>query len=197
MARNGRGDTYTVERGDRHKLIGIEFAGNKYFDTELLRSRITCIRRHWVARKIQQAADRGGPRFDGGTVPIERILDVNVDAQILDNYLGKEGDLFVRFVVNEGIQTRVASLKIEGNRAFTDEELQGVVGSLPGQPYSEVSVGSDRANILALYFNQGYPEAALRPTAEEVDSKKEEPAATQLQWKRMARRRRQNSRKSM
>jgi len=44
-------------------------------------------------------------------------------------------------------------------------------------------VGSDRANILALYFNQGYPEAALRPTAEEVDSKKEEPAATQLQWK--------------
>jgi len=74
----------------------------------------------------------------------------------------------------------VASLKIEGNRAFTDEELQGVVGSLPGQPYSEVSVGSDRANILALYFNQGYPEAALRPTAEEVDSKKEEPAATQF-----------------
>src|SRR6266852_3216122 len=32
--------TYTVERGDRHKLIGIEITGNKYFDTELLRSRL-------------------------------------------------------------------------------------------------------------------------------------------------------------
>jgi len=32
--------TYTVERGDRHKLVGIEISGNKYFDTDLLRSRL-------------------------------------------------------------------------------------------------------------------------------------------------------------
>ncbi len=32
--------TYTVQRGERHKLIGIEINGNKYFDAELLRSRL-------------------------------------------------------------------------------------------------------------------------------------------------------------
>ena len=32
--------TYTVERGERHKLIGIEITGNRYFDAELLRSRL-------------------------------------------------------------------------------------------------------------------------------------------------------------
>src|SRR5712692_5928964 len=32
--------TYTVERGVRHKLIGIEITENKYFDTELLQSRL-------------------------------------------------------------------------------------------------------------------------------------------------------------
>jgi outer membrane protein insertion porin family len=32
--------TYTVERGARHKLMGIEITGNKYFDSELLRSRL-------------------------------------------------------------------------------------------------------------------------------------------------------------
>src|SRR5438552_2061163 len=32
--------TYTVERGVRHKLMGIEITGNRYFDTELLRSRL-------------------------------------------------------------------------------------------------------------------------------------------------------------
>src|SRR5436309_5752919 len=32
--------TYKVERGNRHKLVGIEITGNKYFDTELLRSRL-------------------------------------------------------------------------------------------------------------------------------------------------------------
>jgi outer membrane protein insertion porin family len=32
--------TYRVERGERHKLIGIEITGNQYFSTELLRSRL-------------------------------------------------------------------------------------------------------------------------------------------------------------
>jgi len=29
--------TYTANRGERHKLIGIEISGNKYFNAELLR----------------------------------------------------------------------------------------------------------------------------------------------------------------
>src|SRR5258708_26159599 len=32
--------TYRVERGDRHKLLGIEINGNHYFDAEVLRSRL-------------------------------------------------------------------------------------------------------------------------------------------------------------
>jgi len=47
-----------------------------------------------------------------------------------------------------------------------------VVGSLPGQPYSDSNVGSDRANILALYYNEGYPEATLRPVVEDVEPQK-------------------------
>src|SRR5262249_1965393 len=97
--------------------------------------------------------------------------DVKVDADILDNYLGRVGDIAVHFVVNEGIQTRVASLQIEGNHALADEDLQGVVASLPGQPYSDTNVGSDRANILALYFNEGYPEATMRPSVEDVPAR--------------------------
>src|SRR2546427_913384 len=70
--------TYTAERGDRHKLIGIEITGNKYFDTELLKSRL--------------------------------------------------------------------------------------------QPYSDFGVTTDRDNILALYFNEGFPEARFSPTAERVSA---------------------------
>jgi len=35
--------TYRVERGDRHTLRGIEFTGNHYFNTELLRSRLNIL----------------------------------------------------------------------------------------------------------------------------------------------------------
>src|SRR5207237_2381410 len=80
----------------------------------------------------------------------------------------KEGDLFISFTVQEGKQTRVASLAIEGIHAFKEEELMGVVGSTPGQPYSDFGVTADRDNILALYFNEGFPEASFSATAERV-----------------------------
>ena len=55
----------------------------------------------------------------------------------------------MRFVIQEGQQTRVASLAIEGNQQLSQDELLGVVGSSKGQPYSEFNVSSDRDNILA------------------------------------------------
>src|SRR2546429_10030911 len=46
------------------------------------------------------------------------FLDGKVTPHVEDNYKGKEGDLFISFTVQEGKQTRVASLAIEGIHAF-------------------------------------------------------------------------------
>lgn len=161
--------TYTVERGDKHKLVGIEISGNKYFDTELLKSRL----------QIFQGAFGTPGRFSRRLVDLDAqsmqslyqangFLDARVIPWVEDNYKGKEGDLFISFTIEEGKQTRVASLAIEGLRAFKEEELLGVVGSTPGQPYSDFGVSTDRDNILALYFNEGFPEATFTATAERV-----------------------------
>src|SRR5215471_19049303 len=161
--------TYTVERGDRHKLTGIEIAGNKYFDTELLKSRL----------QIFQGAFGSPGRFSRRLVDADAqsmqtlyqangFLNAMVTPHVKDNYKGKEGDLFISFAIQEGKQTRVASLAIEGIRAFKEEELLGVVGSTPGQPYSDFGVTAARDNILALYFNEGFPEASFSAAAERV-----------------------------
>ncbi len=163
--------TYKVERGDRHKLIGIEITGNKYFDSELLRSRL----------QIFGGAFGSAGRFSRRLVDSDALsmrtlyqtngfLDAKVEQQIEDNYKGKEGDLFIRFVVQEGKQTRVASLSIEGNHTFKEDQLLGVVAATSGQPYSDFNVTTDRDNILALYFNEGFPEASFSATAERVPS---------------------------
>lgn len=163
--------TYTVERGVRHKLIGIEITGNKYFDTELLRSRLQ------IFGGALGSAGRFSRRLVDSDAQSMRslyqangFLDAKVEQQTEDDYKGKEGDLFIRFVVQEGKQTRVASLSIEGIHAFKEEELLGVVGSTLGQPYSDFGVTTDRDNILALYFNEGFPEASFTATAERVSS---------------------------
>jgi len=160
---------YTVERGERHKLIGIEITGNKYFDAELLRSRL----------QIFQGAFGSPGRFSRRMVDSDAqsmaslyqangFLQAKVEPQVQDDYQGREGDLLVSFKVQEGKQTRVASLSIEGIRAFKEDELLGVIGSTPGQPYSDFTVTTDRDNILALYFNEGFPEATFTATAERV-----------------------------
>ena len=172
--RNGRRGmeeviTYTVERGARHKLVGIEITGNKYFDTELLKSRL----------QIFGGAFGSPGRFSRRLVESDTqsmrslyqangFLDAKVEQQVEDNYKGKKGDVFIRFQVQEGKQTRVASLSTEGIHAFKEEELMGVIGSTPGQPYSDFGVTTDRDNILALYFNEGFPEASFTATAERV-----------------------------
>jgi outer membrane protein insertion porin family len=161
--------TYHIERGDRHRLVGIEISGNHYFGTELLRSRLQIYRAafgsrgRFSRRLIDSDADSMRGLYDSNG-----FLDAKIDGQILDNYKGKEGDVYVRFAIQEGEQTRVASIAIDGIHAFKEEELLGVIGSTPGQPYSDFNVATDRDNILAMYFNEGYPEATFTSTAERV-----------------------------
>jgi outer membrane protein insertion porin family len=161
--------TYRVERGVRHKLVGIVITGNQYFDTQLLRSRLQIFGRAFGSRgRFSRRLVDSDAQSMKDLYLANGFLEAKVEGLIEDNYQGKEGDLFIRFQVQEGAQTRVASLAIEGNHAFKEDELLGVIGSTPGQPYSDFNVTNDRDNILALYFNEGFPEAHFTATAERV-----------------------------
>jgi outer membrane protein insertion porin family len=90
------------------------------------------------------------------------FLDAQATFDVDDNYRGKKGNLFVKFHVTEGTQTLVQSLEIEGSQAISHDALLAVTGSTAGQPYSDANVASDRNNILAMYYDAGFPEAHLR-----------------------------------
>jgi outer membrane protein insertion porin family len=154
--------SYQITRGDRYRVAGVAFEGNKYFRTSLLERRLN----------IQTAAFLASGRFSQELLrdDIESVRsvylangfrDAQVTAAVDDHYRGKKNNLFVTFHVVEGAQTFISSLTIEGNHALDTATLLGVTGSTPGQPYSESSVTSDRNNILALYYNDGFPEASL------------------------------------
>jgi len=172
-AKNWKGEeqviTYNIERGDRHKLIGIEITGNRYFDKELLSDRLQIFKAAFGSRgKFSRRLLEGDRQSMEALYRSNGFASATVVAQVLDNYQGKEGDLYIRFVISEGAQTRVAELHIEGNQAFGQEELLGVIASTPGQPYSDANVDGDRANILALYFNEGFPQATFESDVQPV-----------------------------
>jgi outer membrane protein assembly factor BamA len=161
--------TYIVNRGPQQKLVGLNFDGNKYFRDELLRERL-----------VLQAQSYASPgRFsqrllDADAQSIRDVYFANgftqaaVKAEIERNYHGKENDLFVHFHVQEGLQTLVGKFTLEGNHTLKEKQLLEVIGSAPGQPYSNVNVTSDRDNILALYYNEGFPEAQFSVKVEDL-----------------------------
>jgi len=161
--------TFHIARGERHTLVAIEIAGNHYFPADLLKSRLQISPRafgakaHFTQRLLDSDAQSMRNLYNANG-----FLDAAVKTVISDNYKDRKGEQLVRFEVVEGPQTSVASLSMEGVHAFKLDDLLGVVGSLPGQPYSDANVATDRDNILALYFNEGFPEATFSSTADRV-----------------------------
>jgi outer membrane protein assembly complex protein YaeT len=169
---------YSVERGLRSKLVNIEIAGNRYFDTPTVRERLLMT----PARFIRYPQGRFSPRLlQQDTNAILDLYRANGfhDAQVAsaknDDYKGKRGDLSVTLEIMEGPQWIVHSLAIEGVLPTDDAYLRSILRSMPGEPYSEASIGADRDTILNYYFNHGYQNATFDwtqsagPLATQVD----------------------------
>jgi len=159
----GRVISYQVSPGDKFRLAGVGFIGNKYFGKRLLESRL----------QLQPASFGSNGRFSQqlvnddadslrGVYLSNGFLDVKVSSSVDDNYQDKKGNLFVSYTIVEGPQTLVDKLRVEGNKLVSTEALLAVIGSSSGQPYSAAAVASDRNNVLAMYYNEGFPEARFQ-----------------------------------
>ena len=175
---------YHVDRGDRHRLVGVALSGNQYFDSATLKARL----------KVQAAAYASPGRFSTALLQDDvasiRTLydangfhDVQVTSRLFEDYQGHKGDLFIRIAVQEGQQTLVSELSIEGNHELSKEDLANTVGSSVGQPYSDFNVSADRDNLLALYYDQGFPDATFSATVEKApQAKAEDPPRVRLAY---------------
>ena len=151
---------YEISRGDKFRLSAVSFDGNKYFSRELLYGRLQLQTASFASSgRFSQSLVRADIDSIKGLYLSNGFRDAQVTSAVDDNYHGKKGNLFVAFHIEEGAQTLVSGLEVQGNHALSTEKILAVTGSTPGQPFSEAGVASDRNNILAMYYNEGYPEA--------------------------------------
>jgi outer membrane protein insertion porin family len=154
---------FDVTRGDKYRLAGVGFNGNKYFSRTLLASRLALQPASFASNgKFSQNLVRSDTDSIKNLYLSNGFLDAQVAAETNVNYENKKNNLFVAFNVMEGPQTKVETLTLEGNKDLSNDTLLNVIGSSPGQPYSAAGVASDRNNILAMYYNEGYPEASFQ-----------------------------------
>jgi len=153
---------YSVNPGDRHRLAAIRISGNKFFSDELIRSRMQ-----------EQSAGRV---FSHGRYSEELLKEdvgliqsiyrssgfrqAEVSSALLSNYQGDPSKLAVQITVNEGPQTRVAWVRIEGGYTLPAEQLPEI-STAEEQGFDESSLADDRDKILSKYFDNGFPNASV------------------------------------
>lgn len=153
---------YNVSRGDRYKLVGISITGNHYFSRDLIAARLQLQSASFATYgRYSQQLMRSDADAIKNLYLTNGFLQAQVTPTVDDKTAGKKNHLIVKFEIVEGPQTTISALNIIGNEAIPTQELLTLIGSTEGQPFSEAGVASDRNNILAYYYNDGFPQAAF------------------------------------
>jgi len=158
---------FQVDRGRRHKLALISIQGNHYFTAEALRERMRIqaaggFQLHGLFSQSLLAQDVGA---------IEDLYHANgfrearVTSDVRDSYEGKSGQLAVFLTVEEGPQSTVGKLLVQGNSSIPTSQLLDVITLREGQPYADTKIADDRTEITRTYFDNGFPDMLFEYTA--------------------------------
>jgi outer membrane protein assembly factor BamA len=152
--------TYTIDRGDRRRVVDVALKGNHQFTQRAVGDQILVKKGHFLSRgKLSEnlvnktAANLQAYWRNAG------YGDVNVLPRIEQ----RDSGVAVTFEITEGKRTIVDSLHLQGNRNQEIwKQVQSRLRVKPGQPYSPTRAMEDRNQIIASYLDSGYLNATLR-----------------------------------
>ncbi len=156
--------TYAVTRNARHRLVGVEITGNRFFDTATVRERLAVREAGKLRNRYGRYSQKLRDNDRNAILDLYRsngFRDVQVAATTLDDYRGRTDELGVRYEIEEGVQWTVSQLEIEGASPEDTARLREMIQSAAGQPFSEANIAADRDAILSYFFDNGYPDATF------------------------------------
>lgn len=162
---------YVIDPGPLHKLVKIEISGNQYFtaDVVLARMQVQQAGRLLSHGRYSQTLLASDVRGLQELYRANGFAQVRITPNVIDNYDGVVNQLAVQIAIEEGPQTLVAALHIEGNNRLPSDELVPLLSTVEGQPFSDFNVSTDRDAILNYYFNHGFPNAVFESTAKPLE----------------------------
>ncbi len=158
---------YKIDPGIRHKLTAVKVEGNKYFDTESIRERMavqpsTLLLPNGRLSQRLLSEDVLSIKY---LYQANGFLNVQVAADLEDDYEGKKNEMEVLVKIDEGPQTLVGNLKLEGVSSFAFQQLEATLSTAKGQPFSEANVAADRDAITYFYYDRGFPDVQFESAA--------------------------------
>ncbi len=156
--------TYLINLGERHKVVKVEVQGNRYFTREQIRERMFIQPAGFLRLRHGRYSD-GFARRDAESIRAlyrnNGFRDVKVAIHPVDDYQGKRGDVEITVNIEEGPQYLVSDLTVDGIHRPDKDTIVNMLGSVPGQPFSDSSLAIDRDYIANVYLAAGYPDVTV------------------------------------
>jgi outer membrane protein assembly factor BamA len=166
---------YRIQRGKKHTVEAISFAGNHSFNDAALRAAITI-------RKGKLLFSRGRYSETLLRASVNKIVNMYKvmgfpDVQVATKVEDLEPKVEVTFLISEGGQTAVRNFQITGvdggSSALDASKLPAHGFRLAaGRPYSPQFEQEDRNDILAYYLDHGFLSAQLKANVTPVSGDK-------------------------
>ncbi len=160
---------YTVDPGRKHKVTEVKLQGNKYFDQSTLED----VMRVKKADAYQRSGRYSAQLLAADVNSIESLYRANgfsavsVTSDVKDEDKGphgtdlKEATIQVTFTIHEGTQQKFGNVDLTGVAPERRKDVEGLLSSKTGQPFSLTTLSGDRDAILNYYLAHGYDQARV------------------------------------
>ncbi len=158
---------YIIDPGARRRLVAIKVEGNTYFDRATIRERmlvqpanLTMPNGRFSQRLLSEDVNSIKYLYQSNG-----FLDARIETSLVNDFQGKKNEMQVLVKIDEGPQTRVNEVKIEGTSDTDLKRLESRLSIVSGQPFSEAGVANDRDAVTYYYYNRGYPNVQFESAA--------------------------------
>lgn len=160
---------YSIQDGPIHKVESVKITGNRYFNTDTLKERLSVqkadtLNRHGLFSQALLADDVASLtaiyKSNGfGNIRVDPI--VTDSDQAPGTHKGKLAYVRVTYAIHEGVQQRIGRVQLIGVQQVSPAKLLELMNTRPGEPYSLTSLAGDRIELYDYYYRKGFSQANL------------------------------------
>jgi outer membrane protein insertion porin family len=163
---------YQVNLGLKHRVIAVSVAGNKYFGTDTILSRLSVqkadiFEKNGLYSQALVNTDTGAITAlyqSNGFSNVKVTPDVTDSEKTAEGEPLKIGTVAVKYEIEEGTQQKIGKFEVFGATQVPLATLEPLLNTRVGQPYSAANVSGDRDEILGYYLDHGFGQAQVNAT---------------------------------
>ena len=178
---------YTINKGEKHKVLDVQVKGSKYFTADLLEEGLSVKKGDLYQRSGRYSAQLvvADQNKIASLYRANGFKDAKVTSSVKDAELDKHGkpakvgEISVTYTVVEGAQQQFGNVAIVGADPSRTPQLQPLLQASAGQPFSLVTLSGDRDELRSYYVSNGFDQARVE-VAQVVN--KDDPTRTDVAY---------------